>query len=87
MSVRGESREAGRRNLGGVLFELHQHLVDISVGRELDHDFELLHLHLPVDGEKWNVEAEGGGRGWRRLTGRARRGSRRSGRCTCRRTP
>ena len=48
MSVRGESREAGRRNLGGVLFELHQHLVDISVGRELDHDFELLHLHLPV---------------------------------------
>lgn len=52
MSVRGESREAGRRNLGGVLFELHQHLVDISVGRELDHDFELLHLHLPVDGEK-----------------------------------
>ena len=33
-------------DLGRVLLELHEHLVDVAVARELDHDLELLHLDV-----------------------------------------
>mmetsp|Transcript_12023 Transcript_12023/g.35567 ORF Transcript_12023/g.35567 Transcript_12023/m.35567 type:complete len:610 (-) Transcript_12023:1065-2894(-) len=33
-------------HLGGVLLELHEHLVDVPLRGELDHDLELLHLDV-----------------------------------------